>query len=187
MATDSLTIILEAIRKAGKSVEADKIERRYSELLEEAGKISTSIIEIDLGRPFARDFTKDGFHLEKPRRCKIKFEVRPVLKDGESPVNGDEMLKRAKKSDCHMDQETGDHVAAFLNSSAGKEASKALRDSGCRYIILPDEKGLWVSGSGGNRCVPVLSLGGEQWVSDLLYLGDGGFGSGGRFLVPRKP
>ena len=189
MATDSLTIILEALRRAGKSVEADKIEKRYAELLEEANKIPTNlIIEIDMGTLFAHDFTKDGFHMEHTRsRVKVKFEVKPVTLPDESPVNSNEMLQRAKEVGCDMDQQQGDNAAAFLNSPAGKEASMALRDSGCRYIILPNEDGLWVDDSGGLRCVPVLLLLGGLWVSGLRCLGNGIFGSGDRLLVPCKP
>ncbi len=188
MDMEKLASRLEVLRKAGKSVEADKIEKKLEGLLEEANMTPARlIIEIDMGLPFVRDFTKDGFHLEKPRQIgKKKFEVRPILKDGESPISGDEMLKRAKKAGCTTSQEEGDQIATFLNSPKGQKDSKAIRDGGGRYIILPNEDGLWVHDSSVYRDVPVLNLNGEQWVSDLHYLGDD-YGSRDRFLVPCKP
>ncbi len=188
MSMEKLASRLEVLRKAGKLAEADKIESRLAELVEEANRVPINlIIEIDMGLPFVRDFTKDGFHLEKPRQIgKKKFEVRPILKDGESPISGDEMLKRAKKAGCTTSQEEGDQIATFLNSPKGQKDSKAIRDGGGRYIILPNEDGLWVDGSSVDRYVPVLDLNGEQWVSVLDYLDDG-YGSLDRFLVPCKP
>ena len=189
MNINNLTDRLEALRKAGKSAEVDQIEKGLSKLLEEANNIPINlVIEIDMGPlPFTRDFTKGGFHLEKSRQSgKVKFEVVPVIKDGESPVGGHEMLKRAKAAGCCMDQEQGDRVAAFLNSKDGKEASDALQGSGCHYIILPNEDDLWVDGSSGCRYVPVLNLGGQRWLSGLNSL-DYVFGPLGRFLVPCKP
>ena len=188
MDMDKLVSRLEALRKAGRLAEVEKLEKKLEGLLEEAGKIPTSlIIEIDMGPLFARDFTEDGFHMEKPRQRKMKLEVRRVLKGGELPIGGDEMLKRAKTAGCATSQEEGDHIATYLNSPAGKEAFMALRDSGCRYIILPNEDGLWVHDSSGCRYVPVLFLHGGQWFSALSYLGGDCFGSAARFLVPCKP
>ncbi|MEK7066575.1 MAG: hypothetical protein AAB965_03350, partial [Patescibacteria group bacterium] len=60
MDMEKLASRLEVLRKAGKSVEADKIEKKLEGLLEEANMTPARlIIEIDMGLPFVRDFTKD--------------------------------------------------------------------------------------------------------------------------------
>ncbi|MBI3633607.1 MAG: hypothetical protein HY226_04935 [Candidatus Vogelbacteria bacterium] len=102
---------VETLRKAGKGNEADKL---LAGVLAELSKIRTNpTFKVDLGGSiFKRDFSQEGFDLVsdvEPRAGVVQFEGVPVLSEGESPISGDELLKRALKLGANLGQRDGEN------------------------------------------------------------------------------
>ncbi|MBI2033928.1 MAG: hypothetical protein HYT13_02415 [Candidatus Liptonbacteria bacterium] len=128
---------------------------------------------------FVHDKTKEGWTLieNTPRRITSvrDLEIVPFLKKGESYVNGEEMVRRARvEFDANYGQEDAEYV---LEHEA--EIPKEFRPY---YLVFPGT--VWQASRGG-RHVPYLDGDGSRWSLDWDWL-RGAWGLSGRLVRPRK-
>ncbi len=179
MSTDQLSEIgshVENLRRAGKGDEADKL---LASILVGLSNIRTNpTFRVDLdGSAFKRDFREEGYDLVsnvEPMAGVVEFEAVHVLKDGESPVSGDELLRRALQLGSNLGQRDGENEK--LTASIPAEL---------RPYYIPLTGTVWVFRESRKRYLTYLFWAGRRWVIDLLYLGDD-CGSNARLLVPCK-
>ena len=126
---------------------------------------------------FKRDMSKEGWILleNQPRRISSAIDGISFLKEGESSINGEEMVRRAR---VELDANYSQEDAEWLLDNQDKIPAE-LRNF---YLVFPATT--W-RGSDGRRGVPVLGWGGGRWVLGFRWLGRG-WRSGARLVVPRK-
>ena len=128
---------------------------------------------------FLRDMRKEGWTLleNSPRRpiSVTDLDLVPFLRNGESNIEGEEMLRRARTD---------------LNANYGQEDAEFLLEHQAEipvefrkfYLVFPAT--VW-RGSGGGRDVSYLYWDGGRWFLDFGWLGSV-WRSGCRLVRPRK-
>ena len=124
---------------------------------------------------FSRDMRKEGWKLleHTPRRINsvTDLELVPILKSGETYVNGEEMLRRAREEfNANLGQEDAEWLLEHQNEIPKEWRSHYLTFTGT----------LW-RGDGGSRGVSCLHWHGGRWRLDFGWL-EGGWGSDDRVL-----
>ena len=129
---------------------------------------------------FSRDMRKEGWELVEPGSKRTinsvsNLELVSFLKSGESSINGEEMVRRARKElDANLGQEDAEWLLEHQN-----EIPAELRKF---YLTFPGT--VW-RGSGGSRRVPCLDWDGDRWCLFFGWLRSDWL-SGDRALRPRK-
>jgi len=113
---------------------------------------------------FSNDKTRDGWKLikntEKPEEIDISsLELIPFLKDKETSIKGEELVKRAKKLKANL----GQYHAEYLLEHQ-EDIPEDWRDY---YIVFPGT--IW-RGSVGFRNVSFLYWGGSDWSLRFAWL-----------------
>ena len=128
---------------------------------------------------FRYDKRKDGWELlENTSRRLTTASINGIsfLKENESSINGEEMVRRAR---MELDANYGQEDAEWLLEHQ-KEIPVELQN-----FYLPFPGTIWRGASGG-RLVPYLDRDDVQWVLNFRWLGRV-WNSRGRLVVPRKP
>ena len=163
------------------------IERLEGEALATAEaqieKLVPPAVKITFGRHLKNDFTKHGYKLvsigtELPKG-ETKLDAIPVLKDGEEPTSGKEMLKRAVSLKV-INQYDAEDLCDHLNGEEGKQASEDLKGK-----YYPTTTVYESASDPRERYVPLLYWYDGRWVMRLGGLSDP-WGADGLLLVPRK-
>lgn len=127
---------------------------------------------------FANDKTKNSWTLIENTPLRITsahdLELVPFLKNGETLINGEEMVRRARKLNANYGQEDAEWLLEHQNEIPVK----------FRGFYLPFTGTVWQD-SNGHRHVPYLYWFGEHWFLYFLWLVDD-WHSHGRLLRPRK-
>ncbi len=160
----------------------------------ELSKLVPAFAKINFGSTLERDFRLEGYDL--PVRedgstiedvdllsGEVEFDD-PVsfLKDGEKPINGEEMVKRAITAEVAYSQMDGQRMKNWFNNTPeGKKAREQLQG-----LYLPLAGAIRVYRTSHYRCVACLCFVSEECFLDLRYL-DHGYGASDRFLPRRKP
>ena len=119
---------------------------------------------------FKRDMRKEGWTLleNAPRRISSVIDGVSFLKDGESFINGEELIRRA----CmELDANYGQEDAEWLLEHQDMIPAELRKF----YLVFPATK---VRSPGGFRRVPGLGWGGDQWGLGFRWL-DGDWRSDG--------
>lgn len=129
---------------------------------------------------FVFDMTKEGWTLLEDARepwpiSIANLEMVSLLKGDESYVDGEEMVRRARKE---LNSNLGQRQAEFLLEHQADIPEEFRK----YYLIFPGT--IW-RGRGGNRDVPYLGWFGGQWRLDLCWLGHN-FRDRYRLVRPRE-
>ena len=126
---------------------------------------------------FKRDMRKEGWTLleNAPRRLSSAITGISFLKEGETRINGEEMVRRAR---FELDADYGQEDAEWLLENQGK-ISAELRKF---YLVFPAT--VWQA-LDGDQYVPCLSWGGDQWGLCFSWL-DFDFDAFGRLVRSSK-
>lgn len=128
---------------------------------------------------FKRDMRREGWKLleNTSRRLTSITDLEPVsfLKSGESHINGEEMVRRAR---IELDADYGQEDAEYLLEHQ-EEIPVELRDF---YLVFTGT--VWED-SNGYRCVPCLGWNGGRWYLYFYWLGVG-WNDNDRLPRPRK-
>ena len=128
---------------------------------------------------FKYDKQEDGWELLEDIRFSpidpAELELVSFLKPGESFINGDEMVRRAR---TELRANLGQRHAEYLMEHQ-KEIPVEFREY---YLVFTGT--VWCR-SGGNRRVACLRWGGPRWVLHFHWL-ENDWGSYGRLVRPRE-
>lgn len=91
------------------------------------------------------------------------LELVPFLKDGESGISGDEMIKRAKE----LDADLGQHYAESLLANQQKIPKEWEKF----FLIFPDT--IWYDPDFGDHYMPCLDCYDGQWNLGFFWLFNG--------------
>lgn len=174
----------DGIDRTVKQFELDKDSAQR--IIEQGDKLLQSIAEAmcELAKPkpvFKYDKTKDGWELienvgfEPPLTYIKKIELISFLKDGESYINSEVMVERAK-NELHAN--LGQQHAEYLlehQSEIPKEFQKY-------YLVFLGTK--WRPG--GYRCVPYLEWDGGKWLLCFRWLDNSSWDDDYRLVRPRE-
>lgn len=128
--------------------------------------------------PFDRDFSKEGFDLEsdvEPLTGELDLDVVSFTKEGETPISGEEMIKRSIQLGGHHSQRDAEKLL--------KENAKIPKEFRNFHLVFTGT--VWFGRRTRERYVPYL-----HWKVDRCYMHLSGLGNAWyprvRLLVPRK-
>lgn len=155
--------------------------KSYLQAAIEGRFVSTEVdvvcITVDLDIPLDYDKTKDGWKYlsdVKEPTGGLTLELVEFLKEGETFINGEELVKRTKKKDVLLGQR---HAEALLrNQDVIPEEWRNY------YLVFP---GSVLRSSLGDRRVPYLFWNDGRWCLYFYWL-ELHFRSGDRLVFPRK-
>ena len=126
---------------------------------------------------FKRDMRKEGWTLleNAPHRLSSAISEISFLKEGESSVGGEEMVRRAR---VELDANYGQEDAEWLLEHQDKISAELQKF----YLVFPAT--VWQDRYGYRR-VPCLYWDGDRWILDFCWL-DRDFSSRGRLVRPRR-
>lgn len=134
---------------------------------------------IDRGNAFVYDKRKDDWELLEDVELTLtdpaNLEAVPFLKSGESSINGEEMVRRARQE---LRINLGQHDAEFLLEHQNKIPQEL------RKYALVFTGTVWRDPR-GDRCVAYLSWNGERWILRFSLLSYD-WGSFDRLVRPRE-
>lgn len=154
-----------------------ELDRALQALIE--GRFQSGSLAISA---FDRDMTKEGWTLfegfDEPDPhllSKTKFELVPILEEGESTISGEEMRKRAAQEDANFGQRFGEWLLAY---------QEKIPERPKETYYIPLTRTVWRDRVGSLR-VSYLRWSGRQWILNFRRLEEC-WGFYGRFLRPRK-
>lgn len=126
-------------------------------------EVSVAHIIVDPDAPLDDDKTKDGWEYlsdVKEPTGELALELVEFLKEGETFIKGEELVKRAKEKHILLGQR---HAEALL-----KNQGAIPREWRKYYLVFP---GSVLQGPDGLRCVPYLYCVGSRWCLVFHWLG----------------
>lgn len=129
---------------------------------------------------FQRDMRKEGWELigdvgETQLLSPNQLELAPFLLKGKNHINGEELVKFAKKMRANLGQRQAEYLLKHQD-----EISLEWRQY---YLIFPGT--IWHEVRYGGRAIPGLSWDGGCWFLNFSLL-DSDFSSIARLLRPRE-
>lgn len=154
--------------------------RRVQERSLNPNEVAQAIQQIiDRPQKFQRDMAKEGWELvEDVSEAQLllvnQLELASFLLKGESYIQGEELVERAKKMQANLGQRQAEYLLDHQN-----EIPEEWRQY---YLVFPGT--IWRAHYGLRR-VPCLGWLGERWFLGFHWLGRR-FGSNDRLLRPRE-
>ncbi len=135
-------------------------------------------ITVDPDAPLDYDKTRDGWKYlsdTKEPTGELALELVEFLKEGETFINGEELIKRAEEKHILLGQR---HAEALLKNQG------TIPEEWRRYYLVFPGSVLQIIPRGARR-VPYLSWDGRRWCLLFHWFGND-FHSGGRLVGSRK-